>query len=83
MPYKQIREKKKAPKSAPNGEASGGQTTLDGAQANGTAAHGDEAEDEAAADPNAQLEMDIRRADTAGESDGQNGRGDSQDVEMS
>lgn len=90
VPFKQVKEKKAPTNSkAANGESSAGpgQTTLDGRTllVNGTngASHTgivDDADDGSAADPNAQLEMETRRA-TA--SQGQNGWSGSRDVEMS
>jgi hypothetical protein len=43
----------------------------------------EDAEDEMAGDPNAQLEMEIRGAGTGGRSEGYAGRPASEDVEMS
>lgn len=88
VPFKQVREKKApaAPK-AGNGESSAaaGQATLDGMSAfvngaNGAAGH--DAEEEEVADPNAQLEMEMRGR-PASSSGSQNGWSGSRDVEMS
>jgi DNA polymerase epsilon subunit 4 len=88
VPFKQVKEKK-APASSKtaNGESSvgPGQTTLDGRTllvngTNGTPHSGmvDDVDDGAAADPNAQLEMETRRV-----TQDQNGWSGSRDVEMS
>jgi len=91
VPYKQVKEKK-APSGPPailNGEGSteSGQTTLDGKaqHMNGTNGFGHErAPDEAdAADPNAQLEMEIRGARTGHDPATQHNQQPPQDVEMS
>jgi hypothetical protein len=67
-----------------------GQTTLDvrgtvlnGSNGFGHDGHGDDVEDTGAADPNAQLEMEIRGARSSVEPSAVNGEQLSQDVEMS
>lgn len=95
VPFKQVREKKApATSKAANGVISAagpGQTTLDGRPllvngANG-AAHGGILEDtedgSSVADPNAQLELETRRATAASAPQAQNGWIGSRDVEMS
>jgi len=92
VPFKQVREKKAPSNSkAADGESSAvpGQTTLDGRTllvngANG-AQHGgivDDVDDGSAADPNAQLELETRRATAASASHDQNGWLEPRDVEM-
>lgn len=92
VPYKQVREKKTpATSKTTNGESSAGpgQTTIDGRApfvngSNGFDHSGGADDDEGAAgDPNAQLEMETRRATTASTFDDQNGWSGSRDVEMS
>jgi DNA polymerase epsilon subunit 4 len=92
VPYKQVREKKApAGSKTTNGESSAGpgQTTIDGRTpfVNGSNGfdHSGVADDDdgAAGDPNAQLEMETRRATAASTSEGQNGWSGSRDVEMS
>jgi len=95
VPYKQVKEKKApAGPSLPNGDGGmeSGQMTLDGKDAvvNGTNGIGhegieDEGEDGGAADPNAQLEMEIRGANKSAGPSGTNGEPAQtlQDVEMS
>lgn len=91
VPFKQVKERKapQGPKALLNGGNAvvPGQTTLDGRShlANGAAngfthAHAHEAEEAAALDPNAQLEMENRRARMSAGQDGQHAY---QDVEMS
>lgn len=84
VPYKQVKEKKvpQAPQLA-NGEGSmeAGQTTLlNGANGFAHEAAGEDGEDAAAADPNAQLEMEIRGA--RAEAIATNGEEAPADVEM-
>ena len=86
VPFKQVREKKAPSNSkATNGESSAGpgQTTLDGRTllvngANGTSHVDDGAEE----DPNAQLELETRRATAGNPSDAQSGWPSARDVEM-
>jgi hypothetical protein len=89
VPFKQVKERKapQGPKALLNGGNAvvPGQTTLDGRShlANGAAngfTHAHEAEEAAALDPNAQLEMENRRARMSAGQDGQHAY---QDVEMS
>jgi hypothetical protein len=98
VPYKEIKEKKAGPSNSAmiNGDSSieVGQTTLDGKKGvlngtNGFGSHGagpvviDDDEGEGPADPNAQLEMEIRGANrkSVGSPSGVNGIG-GEDVEM-
>jgi len=99
VPYKQIKEKKardqardQARDSQANGDAiEPGQTTLDGKKppTNGTNGFGEdgmdnEHDDEGAADPNAQLEMEIRGARASTEPvERRNGDTGNEDVDMS
>jgi DNA polymerase epsilon subunit 4 len=92
VPFKQVREKKAPSNSkATNGESSAGpgQTTLDGRTllvngANGTSHGGiiDDVDDGAEEDPNAQLELETRRATAGNPSDAQSGWPSARDVEM-
>jgi len=91
IPYKQVKEKKvpQGP-NLTNGESSmeTGQTTLDvrGTVLNGANGFGHDGvgdDGEGAADPNAQLEMEIRGARSSSGSGDVNGEKISQDVEMS
>lgn len=91
VPFKQVREKKAPSGPRANGESSAGpgQTTLDGRTpfVNGSngLGHGGLVDDgdDAGADPNAQLEMETRRAGIGSKSEDQNGWAGSRDVEMS
>jgi len=91
--YKQVKERKARGEVSANGEVEAGQTTLDGRKAttNGTnglrmdGASDLPADDDAGpSDPNAQLEIESRRAQPSnGLGPETNGKEDSEDVEMS
>jgi len=91
--YKQVKERKARGEASADGEVESGQTTLDGRKAttnnrNGPGMDGASGlptdDDAGPSDPNAQLEMESRRAQPSnGLASKTNGKEDNEDVEMS